>query len=478
VRTFVEIKRTRVVHLGVDTYDVSIARPSKWGNPFKIGQDGTRDEVIDLYRSYVLGRPDLLAAISTELKGKVLGCWCKPERCHGDILAEIADGLPPEEPKRAAPPEQALLPGYKKYVRAQPRDFRAWRDGRGQQIDAPTTKRGGGSFGGKVIAPLVDRSGKPIRLGDFQVVRDLKGQFKVIDWSRPAMDPPEDEERSVFKEEIAAPRTSAIMGKEVYKSKNVQRSIHAMIALHRDKRDRLANLPPDPAPQSDLANKSIQIGSLSLARWARGPVQGTFTIVDLGREITHSRRFTDLPKCKNLKQAVKAFILESRKRKTAPPKKMRAVGAPIAFEVPSGFGGSGGGFGGGGFGGSFVPYAERTYPEPGGDAWKTCIALYAQTGRWPKTADLIWGEGRPDDDGKIPEGFEKRPERLEQQAHEARVAFLEAEKEEAKKEPADEPVALANLEKLRDEDRILINEILEHFGGTLTSVVPKPKGLP
>ena len=166
MKSFVEIKRTRVVHLGVDIFEVSIARPSKWGNPFKIGEDGTRDQVIEMYRQYLLGRPDLLAAIPIELKGKVLGCYCKPERCHGDVLAEIADGVPPEEAKRAAPTEQALLPGYKKYVRSAPKDFRAWRDGRGQQIDAPT-KRGGGSFGGKVIAPLTDRSGKPIRLGDF-----------------------------------------------------------------------------------------------------------------------------------------------------------------------------------------------------------------------------------------------------------------------------------------------------------------------
>lgn len=473
-----EVKRTRVVHLGVDAYDVSIARPSKWGNPFKIGEDGTRDQVIEMYRQYLLGRPDLLAAIPTELKGKVLGCWCKPERCHGDVLAEIADGVPPEEPKRAAPTEQALLPGYKKYVRLAPRDFRAWRDGRGQQIDAPT-KRGGGSFGGKVIAPLTDRSGKPIRLGDFQVVRDLRAQYKVVDWSRPAFDEPEDENKSVFEDSDSAPRTSAIMGKEIYKSKNVQRAIHAMIALHREKRDRLAGLPPDPAPLSDLDGKLIQIGSLSLARWARGPVQGTFTIIDGAREITHSRRFTDLPKCKNLKQAVKAFVLESRKRKVDPPKKMRAIGAPIAFEVPSGFGGFGGGGGsgfGGGFGGGFVPFAERTYPEPGSDSWKTCVALYAQTGRWPRTADLIWGEGRPDD-GKIPEGYESRPARLEEQAREARAAFLEAEAAELAKERKDDPVALANLEKLGDHDRILINEILEHFEGTLTSVVP-PKGTP
>ena len=230
-------------------------------------------------------------------------------------------------------------------------------------------------------------------------------------------------------------------------------------------------LPPDPAPQNDLAGKPIQIGLLSLARWARGPVQGTFTIIDLSHEITHSRRFTDLPKCKNLKQAVRpsfssrANVKWRLRRRCAPsvrPSHLTCLRVSVALAAAADSGG--------GFGGGFVPFAERTYPEPGSMTWKTCITLYAQTGRWPKTADLIWGEGRPDD-GKIPEGFEKRPERLEREAAEARAEFLEAEAAE-KEKAVDDPAALANLEKLGESDRILINEILEHFGGTLTSVVP------
>ncbi|OGT54325.1 MAG: hypothetical protein A3E01_15280 [Gammaproteobacteria bacterium RIFCSPHIGHO2_12_FULL_63_22] len=72
-------------------YDVSISRPSKWGNPFVIGRDGAREEVIAKYREYILGRPDLLAALP-ELRGKRLGCWCAPKACHGDVLVELLRG--------------------------------------------------------------------------------------------------------------------------------------------------------------------------------------------------------------------------------------------------------------------------------------------------------------------------------------------------------------------------------------------------
>jgi hypothetical protein len=69
---------------------VYIGRPSKWGNPFTIGRDGTRDEVIEKYRAWIKTQPDLLAAIP-ELSGKVLACYCKPLACHGDVLAELVD---------------------------------------------------------------------------------------------------------------------------------------------------------------------------------------------------------------------------------------------------------------------------------------------------------------------------------------------------------------------------------------------------
>lgn len=66
---------------------VRIDRFSDWGNPFLLPEDGDRETVIDHYRQYLEWRPSLLKRLG-ELKGKVLGCWCYPEKCHGNVLAE------------------------------------------------------------------------------------------------------------------------------------------------------------------------------------------------------------------------------------------------------------------------------------------------------------------------------------------------------------------------------------------------------
>lgn len=84
---------TRVVNIAYEEYDVYIGRGSKWGNPFVIGVHGTRGQVLRLYREYIQSRPDLMAALK-ELKGKTLGCHCKPKPCHGDILVELVEQLP------------------------------------------------------------------------------------------------------------------------------------------------------------------------------------------------------------------------------------------------------------------------------------------------------------------------------------------------------------------------------------------------
>ena len=68
---------TRVVHMYHDHYDIRIDRRTKWGNPFKEGRDGTRDEVIAKYEAWIKTQPALMAALP-ELRGKVLGCWCAP----------------------------------------------------------------------------------------------------------------------------------------------------------------------------------------------------------------------------------------------------------------------------------------------------------------------------------------------------------------------------------------------------------------
>lgn len=88
---------TRVVHYRRDPFDVYIGRPSKWGNPFRVGEDGTREEVIAKYEEWLHDEPDLLADLS-ELRGKALACWCAPLPCHGDVLARMAEASKDNHP--------------------------------------------------------------------------------------------------------------------------------------------------------------------------------------------------------------------------------------------------------------------------------------------------------------------------------------------------------------------------------------------
>ena len=81
---------TTVVNKNHTPFDVYIGRPSKWGNPFVIGRDGTREEVISKYAEWVVKQEHLMAALG-ELKDKRLGCFCKPLPCHGDFLANLAN---------------------------------------------------------------------------------------------------------------------------------------------------------------------------------------------------------------------------------------------------------------------------------------------------------------------------------------------------------------------------------------------------
>lgn len=74
--------------------DIYIGRPGPWGNPFVIGKDGDRTEVIAKYRAWITGPDRIATALRRNLpllRGKRLGCWCAPAACHGDVLAELAD---------------------------------------------------------------------------------------------------------------------------------------------------------------------------------------------------------------------------------------------------------------------------------------------------------------------------------------------------------------------------------------------------
>lgn len=93
-----------VVHVKHSPFDVYIGRAvprsgfaaSKWGNPFKVpkGYDvhADPDRILARYEEHVRSRPDLMAALP-ELRGKVLGCWCTPKPCHGDVLLRMVSEI-------------------------------------------------------------------------------------------------------------------------------------------------------------------------------------------------------------------------------------------------------------------------------------------------------------------------------------------------------------------------------------------------
>jgi hypothetical protein len=86
--------KTIVIHKrNMHSGDVYIGRPSKWGNPFILGRDGNRQQVIQKYEQYLLNNARLIQSVH-ELKGKRLACWCAPAPCHGDVLARYADAHP------------------------------------------------------------------------------------------------------------------------------------------------------------------------------------------------------------------------------------------------------------------------------------------------------------------------------------------------------------------------------------------------
>lgn len=62
-----------------------IDRHTIWGNPFILPDDGDRETVIENYEDYLTKKPSL-AKQSHTLKGKILGCWCYPQNCHGHVL--------------------------------------------------------------------------------------------------------------------------------------------------------------------------------------------------------------------------------------------------------------------------------------------------------------------------------------------------------------------------------------------------------
>ena len=279
-----------------------------------------------------------------------------------------------EKPKPIySPPEQAALPAFGKLVNRPPKDWRKWENGRGEKVDAP--KYRGVQFTGKIIPPLTDSHGNPIKEGSFQIVRNAKGELVIIDWSLPVLGSATVDD-SEFEDDG---KTQPLMGRHVYRTKgSLDQAKAVMAVLVLAKKERESGVPPDPAQCHDLAGKPVRIGQLALCEFKRGKLTGRFIIVDHARDITSKERGLVL-KAKTFKEAVASFIEKSKTWKGMAKKKRIFVGPPIMFEAPAGFGGSGGGF------------QERVGVSPDSMAWDTVVELYARTGEWCTTAKLISG---------------------------------------------------------------------------------------
>lgn len=102
IKTYIDpLPICRVVHHKKEPYDVLICRPSKYGNPFSHKDNtlaefkvNTRQEAVAAYREWITSGDGMyLLDDLHELKGKILGCWCSPQKCHGDILVELVNNL-------------------------------------------------------------------------------------------------------------------------------------------------------------------------------------------------------------------------------------------------------------------------------------------------------------------------------------------------------------------------------------------------
>lgn len=72
--------------------DVYIGRGSRWGNPFIIGRDGTRADVIGKYDEDMAHKMKMGWVLDSDLlalKDKNLVCYCAPKACHGDVLERL-----------------------------------------------------------------------------------------------------------------------------------------------------------------------------------------------------------------------------------------------------------------------------------------------------------------------------------------------------------------------------------------------------
>lgn len=88
----IKVKRQKGWRLPEGT--VFVGRPSRWGNPYRLGKEAdSRERVVEMYRE-MLDRlpPEELSALLEPLKGRDLACWCPEDApCHADVLLNRAN---------------------------------------------------------------------------------------------------------------------------------------------------------------------------------------------------------------------------------------------------------------------------------------------------------------------------------------------------------------------------------------------------
>ncbi len=100
-----EAMRTVVVNIHKEPFDVYIGRVGRgqdgyFGNPFRIGDGISREDAVKTFQRYFVERIEKDTEFKRRvlaLKGKRLGCFCKPKACHGDVIADWLNKMEPKE---------------------------------------------------------------------------------------------------------------------------------------------------------------------------------------------------------------------------------------------------------------------------------------------------------------------------------------------------------------------------------------------
>jgi hypothetical protein len=96
------------VYIGRANHYVEGVVASKWGNIFT-AKHGTTEQRLASYEEYVRSKPELMGSLD-ELEGRVLGCWCAPNPCHGFVLQKLLRERLADTHKESTAKEELQVP--------------------------------------------------------------------------------------------------------------------------------------------------------------------------------------------------------------------------------------------------------------------------------------------------------------------------------------------------------------------------------